>query len=267
MQHSNLIDLGADTDKAAEVEEFFAKINPFDEYAQETTAGKITELIVNIGVPGGIAFKAGNTLAKNALMARKADKYLDFRGGDTAKAIQKKLKGQKINRIEKGLVDDAFSTKATGLEKTGAFATGAGLGGIAEGMAVANVEEAGSFGDLIGGPTALTRDTETPEDELLNRLRFGMEGAAFTGILGGAGATIKRLRSQKDKGRVANGKFNKFLDKWVSGSLRARGLKTQPVFDALNKVRGLRDADINVAENASFDLDKQLINYFQHIKD
>ena len=53
----------------------------------------------------------------------------------------KKLKGQKINRIEKGLADDAFSTKATGLEKTGAFATGAGLGGIAEGMAVANVKK------------------------------------------------------------------------------------------------------------------------------
>ena len=262
---ATLIDLGAGTDKAAEVEEFFAKINPFDEYAQETTAGKITELIVNIGVPGGIAFKAGNTLAKNALMARKADKYLDL-GGDTAKAIQKKLKGQKINRIEKGLVDDAFSTKATGLEKTGAFATASGLGGIAEGMAVANVEEAGSFGDLIGGPTALTRDTETPEDELLNRLRFGMEGAAFTGILGGAGATIKRLRSQKDKGRVANGKFNKFLDKWVSGSLRARGLKTQPVFDGLNKVRGLRDADINVAENAAFDLDKLINKLFPTYK-
>ena len=85
---ATLIDLGAGTDKAAEVEEFFAKINPFDEYAQETTAGKITELIVNIGVPGGIAFKAGNTLAKNALIARKSDKYLDL-GGDTAKAIQK----------------------------------------------------------------------------------------------------------------------------------------------------------------------------------
>ena len=31
---ATLIDLGADTNKAAEVEEFFAKINPFDEMAE-----------------------------------------------------------------------------------------------------------------------------------------------------------------------------------------------------------------------------------------
>ena len=60
---ATLIDIGADTNKAAEVEEFFAKINPFDEMAEATTAGKITELIVNIGVPGGVAFKGGNALA------------------------------------------------------------------------------------------------------------------------------------------------------------------------------------------------------------
>ena len=46
---ATLMDLGADTNKAAEVEEFFAKINPFDELAEATTAGKITELITNIG--------------------------------------------------------------------------------------------------------------------------------------------------------------------------------------------------------------------------
>ena len=57
---ATLIDLGAGTDKAAEVEEFFAKINPFDELAEARTAGKITELIVNIGVPGGVAFKVGS---------------------------------------------------------------------------------------------------------------------------------------------------------------------------------------------------------------
>ena len=34
---ATLIDLGADTNKAAEVEEFFAKINPFDEMADATT--------------------------------------------------------------------------------------------------------------------------------------------------------------------------------------------------------------------------------------
>ena len=88
---ATLIDLGADTNKAADVEKFFAKINPFDEYAEATTAGKITELIVNIGVPAGMAFKVGSGLAKGALIAKRKDQYLDL-GGDMSKAIQKKLK-------------------------------------------------------------------------------------------------------------------------------------------------------------------------------
>ena len=61
---ATLMDLGADTNKAAEVEEYFAKINPFDEMAEATTAGKITELITNLAIPGGVAFKAGSLVQR-----------------------------------------------------------------------------------------------------------------------------------------------------------------------------------------------------------
>ena len=54
-----LIDLGAGTNKAAEVESFFDDLTDFDEKAEATAAGKITETLVNIGIPGGVAFKAG----------------------------------------------------------------------------------------------------------------------------------------------------------------------------------------------------------------
>ena len=263
---ATLMDLGADTNKAAEVEKFFAKINPFDEIAEATTAGKLTEIITNLAVPGGFAFKAGNNLAKSALIAKKSGKYLDL-GGDTAKAISKKLaKTEKLTKREIGLVDDAFSQLATKGEKVTSFASGAGLGGIAEGVFVDDVTEVGSFGDLIGGPTALERESNTPEDELLNRLRFGLEGAAFTGILGGLGATVSKLRNQKDKGRVVDGAFNKFIDKWVSQSLRSRGKKTTPVFEGMNVERGTRDADLNLAENVAFDLDKQINKLFPFFK-
>ncbi len=92
---ATLIDLGADTNKAAEVEEFFAKINPFDEMAEATTAGKITELITNLAIPGGVAFKAGSSLAKGALAAKKSGKYLNVTGNsgkNLAKGIRKKIK-------------------------------------------------------------------------------------------------------------------------------------------------------------------------------
>ena len=78
---ATLLDLGVDKDRAEAVEDFFAKINPFDEAANATAAGKITELIVNIGVPGGLAFKVGSGLTKATLIICsptpvKSDKFL-----------------------------------------------------------------------------------------------------------------------------------------------------------------------------------------------
>ena len=73
---ATLLDLGVDKNRAEAVEAFFDEINPFDEAAEATAAGKITELIVNIGVPGGLAFKVGSGLTKATLQAKKEGKYL-----------------------------------------------------------------------------------------------------------------------------------------------------------------------------------------------
>ena len=73
---ATLMDLGAGTNKAAEVERWFDDLTTLDEKAAATTAGKITELLVNIGVPGGIGFKVGTKLAQTALTSKKAGKYL-----------------------------------------------------------------------------------------------------------------------------------------------------------------------------------------------
>ena len=64
---AELIDLGFDTKKAAEVEEFFDKINPFEEKAEERAIGKLTEALVQIGTVGAAGFKAGANLATKAL--------------------------------------------------------------------------------------------------------------------------------------------------------------------------------------------------------
>ena len=59
-------------------------------------------------------------------------------------------------------------------------------GGIAEGVFIGDVDQAGTFGDLIGGPTKINRSDTGPDAsrEILNRIKFGTEGALFTGILG-----------------------------------------------------------------------------------
>ena len=80
--------------------------------------------------------------------------------------------------------DKALELTAKG--KGRAFMAGALGGGIAEGVFIGDVDQAGTFGDLIGGPTKIDRSDTSPDAsrEILNRIKFGTEGALFTGILG-----------------------------------------------------------------------------------
>jgi len=187
---ATLLDLGIDKNRAEAVESYFDDINPFDELAEATAAGKITELIINLGIPGGLAFKMGSGLTKATLAAKEAGTYLG--------------RAEKVKR----------------------FAKGAGAGGVAEGVFVGDVEDAGSFGDLLGGPTEIDRESGTPQAELINRLKFGLEGAVFTGALGGAGVGIKKLRSPKGTGRVIDDPLSRWIDKYISIEIRTRGAET-----------------------------------------
>ena len=148
---ANLIDLGADTNTAAKVEEFFAKINPFDEYAEATTAGKISEVITNIGVPVGAAAKVASTLTRGALAAKRSGNYFKLLDDDGVPILDSLRKGQKkvdqlakLNR--KGQVTELAAVGLTG--------------GLAESIFVSDPDKVGTFGDLLGGPTKLERGKE-----------------------------------------------------------------------------------------------------------
>ena len=67
---AELVDLGLDTDTATGVEEFFDKINPFEEVAEKTVAGKITEGLIQLGIPGVAGYKLGTRLASKAIDAK-----------------------------------------------------------------------------------------------------------------------------------------------------------------------------------------------------
>jgi hypothetical protein len=254
---ATLIDLGADTNKAAEVEEWFAKINPFDEAAAATTAGKITELITNIAIPGGVAFKIGS----GAVKAARGGKYLNL-SGNAGKNIQKGIN----NTLTKSKKIKAFDESATSLEKAASFAAGAGAGGVAEGIFVGDVEEAGTFGDLIGGPTELERDLEgqtyDPVREILNRVKFGAEGALFTGAIGSAGAAIKKLRSTANAGKAADNSFLEFIRKSIS----PRGKISESAFPITKEIEGMQAADLNAAMNFVQDLDGLTAGLFPYYK-
>ncbi len=216
---ATLMDLGVDQNRAEAVEAYFDEINPFDEMAEATAAGKITELIVNIGIPGGFAFKIGSGLTKATLQAKKAGKYLS--------------RNEKLKRYGKGAL----------------------AGGAAEAAFVGDVEDAGTFGDFLGGPTEIDRESKTPEAELLNRLKFGAEGGLFTLGIGAGARGISKLRNQSGSGKAITDPVSRWIDKWISKPLRARGPAAQEGFEAEKAYQGLLGRDTNIAENAMIKID------------
>ena len=216
---ATLLDLGVDRNRAEAVEAYFDDLNPFDEAAEATAAGKITELIVNIGVPGGLAFKVGSGLTKATLQAKKAGKYLS--------------RNEKLKRYGKGAL----------------------AGGAAEAAFVGDVEDAGTFGDFLGGPTEIDRESKTPEAELANRLKFGLEGGLFTLGIGAGARGISKLRNQTGSGKAITDPVSKWIDKWISRPLRARGPAAQEGFESEKAYQGLLGRDTNIAENAMIKID------------
>jgi len=213
-----LLDLGIDKDRVEAVEEYFDRINPFDEMAASTGIGKITELIVNIGVPGGLAFKAASGLGKATIAAQKAGTYVS--------------KGEKARR----------------------FAQGAAGAGAAEAIAVGDVKEAGTFGDFLGGPTEINRDEDSAANELMNRLKFGIEGMAFTGAFGAAGKLVGKMREVRGSNKAKRG-FDKSIEK-LDSWFRSNGVKTIEDFQASNTMAGRISADTNVGDVAMREIDK-----------
>ena len=233
---ATLIDLGAGTRYAAEVEKYFDDLTEFDEKAEATAAGKITEALVNIGIPAVKGIKIGAQLADDAMRASRNNKYFKTTNPNLTKGI-----------------DKAAELNARG--KTNKFIAGALGGGVAEAVFVGDVEQLGTFGDFVGGPTKIDRSSDDdPTRELLNRVKFGVEGALFTGIIGGTGKVVKRLTDRNKQLDTANSKLDAFIDKIASG-FRARSGKTQEFFDIERTSVGERAADAAGARNISRELD------------
>ena len=196
---ASVYDLVNDTDKAAEIERYFDDLTELDEMAEATTAGKIAELLVNVGVPGGVGFKVGSSLANAAVRAKKAGNYF-------------KITGEAGKKLKKG-ADVAAELNKKG--KAAKFFAGTTAGGIAEGVFIGDVENAGTIGDALGGFTELERAEDGSNDpmrDIINRVKFGTEGALFTGVLGGTGAIIKNLAKRGNELQYSNDLLDKFYD-------------------------------------------------------
>ena len=101
---AELIDLGADSNTAASVEQFFDDVNIFEDTAQDRVVGKLTEVFTQIGIPGTAGFKAATKLADKAIEAKKAGNYVNSR----SKALQDGMK-QAQSLMETSFTDEVES--------------------------------------------------------------------------------------------------------------------------------------------------------------
>ena len=245
---ASLIDLGAGTNKAAQVEKYFDDLTQWDEKAAATTAGKITELLVNIGVPGGVGFKIGTSMANAALRSKKLGKYFTLTDESGKVLMESASKLARLN--QKGRVAK--------------FGVGAITGGVAEGIFIGDVEKAGTFGQLLGGPTRLHEnkgENYDPARALVNRVKFGTEGAVFTGLIGGLGKTLKLLSGRTEAMRYADNAIDKKLFNFLS-HFKKEGRMTPELFEAQRKIIGQKYADINVAQTIARNLNKKVDGLF-----
>ena len=177
---AELVDLGLDLDTATEVEEFFDKINPFEEIAEKSLTGKITEGLIQLGVPGVAGYKIGTGLARRAIAAKKADKY-------AGKEVAKKTRRVRTRTDDE--IDQLTGRSDLGRKfKIG----GAGLLGSTIGEGIAYTDDFGTIGDVLGGPTETDKreGAEGREEafrRFTNRFKFAVESGA---IGAGLGATI-----------------------------------------------------------------------------
>jgi hypothetical protein len=253
---ASIYDITNDTDTAQGVEEWFDKniysnLGDIDEKAEATTAGKITAALVNIGIPGGIAFRQGTKLATHAIKNAKAGKYFTLNNKALAGQAQKALALNRKGKVAK-------------------FGAGAVTGGVAEGVFVGDVEDFGSIGDLLGGPTDLDNESraggrDEATREVLNRIKFGTEGALLTGVIGGIGNLIKRVATRGKKLKYSNSLTDRILNKFSSG-FRPRGDNPEQFFLTAGEQKGKRAADLNRAVQLSRAVDKDVDRMFPAMK-
>ena len=246
---AELIDLGADTDTVASVEQFFDKINPFEEVAEERTIGKLSEALVQIGVPGSAGFKAASNLASKAIKAKQAGVYAKW-GKNSRKALQEV---EKLNK------------------KAGSRKFIAGVMGGATGEAfIADADKIGSFGDLFGGPTSLDREESIGSDEasrrLLNRIKFGSESLLITPAIYGIGKAAKGLAQRGKELAYSDSAFDRWVNKYIGAPFRPRGDLPQEVFDAEMVRQGLKAGDTDTAKNIVNTITKEVDSVFPEVQ-
>ena len=239
---AELVDYGADSNTAADVEKFFDDINIFEDTAQDRVAGKLVEVFTQIGIPGGIGFKAATKLADKAIKAKKNGIYANLKSKSVTLAA---AKADELNKAS----------------KTKRFAAGV-FGGATGETFVADVEEIGTFGDFFDGPTAIDSSELEGRDEagrrLLNRIKFGSESLLLTPFVYGVGKGGKALASRGKELAYSDSAFERWVNKYIGSPFRPRGDLPQEVFESEMAKQGLKARDTFRAKELVTNITKEV---------
>ena len=239
---AELVDYGADSNTAADVERFFDDINIFEDTAQDRVAGKLVEVFTQIGIPGGIGFKAATKLADKALKAKKAGTYANLKSKSVTLAA---AKADELNKAS----------------KTKRFAAGV-FGGATGETFVADVEDIGTFGDFFDGPTAIDDSELEGRDEagrrLLNRLKFGSESLFLTPFVYGVGKGGKALATRGKELAYSDSAFERWVNKYIGSPFRPRGDLPEEVFASEMAKQGLKARDTFRAKELVTNITKEV---------
>jgi len=225
-------------------------INGLEDKARDTAAGRITEALVQVGVPAARAAKLAGNIAVKVVGGIQKGKRVSV----TGKSGKNLLKGaQKANELNKAARYSKYAATS--------------VGGAAGASVVYDIEDIGTFGDvanIVG--TGLDRDaTKDTEDDavrrLENRAKFFAEGILLTPFVYGIGQGAKFIGKKGKELAYSNSKFERILDKFAS-TFRPRSKKSQELFEAQMRVEGQEGAAAIIAKDLVKDIDNSFKNIF-----
>jgi hypothetical protein len=242
---------GISKNAAARVEQAFDMINPFEEIAEQKAIGRITEALVQVGVPATAGAKIASKLATKALKAKKAGTYVNLKGKNIRKGMEQVYK-----------LNDAARVKRFGA---------AIVGGAAGEVFVGDAEKIGTFGDAFDiGPTQLDLDeSQDPQEDagrkLINRLKFGADSILYFPFVYGATKAVGKVAKFGKDLAFSSSKINKTIDN-AAGVFRPTSNKPEEMFLAKNAENARKASDANFAMEQVKRIDKEVGKMFSPMK-
>jgi hypothetical protein len=260
---------------AAEVKD---ALGPDNVPIEESNVAKLQEYFDNT-VLGKIQKGAEDTVKESAI-GRLTTAFTQLYGtgriaaSGTIKAMEKAnevynkfSKAAKLNKVVKANPNAVKAgirakelNKLSGKQKFLGVTLGGGLG---TGLVV-DIEDIGTWGDVLGGPTQLDREPIKEADDdavrkLWNRFKFGSEAAAVSvPIVYGINTIAKRISEAGKDLRYSNDQLDRLIDKYIVKPFVPRGGKPQKVFEGMKKVEGKISAGQVTARDLIKDIDRSL---------